>query len=436
MTSSSNAPQEPQKMHQDQLDALVRLHERFLYGRIGGRRALLRNTDISGLSLVKTDLRQADFSGCMMRNMDLSGANFQEAALYACDLTNANLNNTIFVRADLRGARIENANLENADLESADLRVGGTSSNNNYAAAQSVNFRGANLSGAKLIGSLANSADFSDALMTGAKVNNADLRGAKFEGADLSGVELDGCQMQGANMKSAIMTGIKLDAKALFGIDMSEAITDQNVGQTLSSTDQPLEQLVDNHNIWVQSAGAQGTRLNLSGYDLRELGSLKQQKLTAIHAENTKFFGMNLYKIEMQSAILDKSDFRRCDLEEADMRGASMKGVQMGHANLKNANFDPLLFGAKGAQQRFSPCHFDEAKLRYADFSGANLKSAVFKNADLSYANFSGANLKGADLSTAIITGANFDDANTDGSLFEEQSGGKAFSLGSLKDDD
>jgi uncharacterized protein YjbI with pentapeptide repeats len=425
-------------IHQDQLDALVRLHERFLTGRIGGRRATLRNTDLSGLSLKNMDLRQADFTGCIMRNMNLSGANFQEASLYACDLANSNLNKANFVRADLRGARIENANLEHADLEAADLRVGGINSPEGRSTSQSVNFRGANLSCAKLIGTLAGSADFSDAIMSGAKVSNADLRGAKFEGADLSDADLGGCQMQGANLKSAIMTGVKLDTKALMGIDLSDAITDQNIGKTVSSLDKPLQHLIDSHRSWVKSAGKDGVQLDLSGYDLRELRTLKMEKLTAIKAVNAKFFGMNLYKIEMQSALLDKSDFRRCDIEGADMRGASFRGANFSHANLKGANFDPLLFGAEGAHQRFSPCHFEESILRYANFESANLKNAVFKGADLTYANFKGANLRGADFEGAVITGVVFEgaDMSESSSTQDETVGSRAFSLKSLKQDD
>ena len=73
---------------QDQLDALVKLHTRFLDGRLGGRRAMLKNTDLSGLSLASENLQQAEFVGCVMAGMDLSNANFQEASLYACDLSN------------------------------------------------------------------------------------------------------------------------------------------------------------------------------------------------------------------------------------------------------------------------------------------------------------------------------------------------------------
>ena len=193
------------RISQEQLNALVALHDRFLTGRVGGRRAILENVDLTRLSLNGQDLRQAIFSGCVMEEMDLSHANFQEAALYACDLSRCNLYKTVFIRSDLRGARIENANLESADLESADLRKGGIARDGNFSHVQkAVNFRGANLTGAKLTGSMASNADFSDATLTGANLEKADLRGASLEGANMANVNVLGAQLVGANIKSAI----------------------------------------------------------------------------------------------------------------------------------------------------------------------------------------------------------------------------------------
>ena len=78
-------------MSQEQLDAMVRLHERYIDGRIGGRRAVLKNVNLSYLSLRGQNLRGSDFSGCLMSHMNLSGTDFSEAALYACDLSDSNL---------------------------------------------------------------------------------------------------------------------------------------------------------------------------------------------------------------------------------------------------------------------------------------------------------------------------------------------------------
>ena len=303
--TASPHSQPPQKITQDQLDALVGLHNRFLEGRVGGRRATLRNTDMTSLSLKGHNLRQASFIGCIMVGMDLAGANFQEASLYACDLSNSNLLKTRFIRADLRGARIENANLEGANLEKADLRVGGLSDGGAaYDSGQAVNFRGANLSGAKLTGSMATRADFSDAILSGANIANADLRGAMLEGADLSNAEVGGAKFNGANLKSAILTGIEMESFNSHDVDISAAITDDNIGTSVAALSQPLEKLIEDHRAWVESAGKSGKQLDLSGVDMRQLKSLKQEKLTAIRADGTKFFGMIYIASNCRAPIL------------------------------------------------------------------------------------------------------------------------------------
>ena len=122
-----------ERVDQAELDSFVKLHRDFMEGRMGGRRMILKNKDLSGLSLKGKDLRQASITSCLMQQMNLSGANFREASLYACDLTNANLTNTIFIRSDLRGSRIESVDLTGANLDSADLRVGGISDDGEFA---------------------------------------------------------------------------------------------------------------------------------------------------------------------------------------------------------------------------------------------------------------------------------------------------------------
>lgn len=428
MQDSAAATQSVEKITQDQLDAMVGLHTRFLEGRVGGRRATLKNIDLSQLSLRGQDLRQASFIGCVMIGMDLADAVFQESSLYACNLSNSNLHRTNFIRADLRGARIENANLEGADLEKADLRVGGLAEDGSqYDSGQAVNFRGANLSGAKLAGSMATRADFSDAILAGANIANADFRGAQLEGADLSDAEVDGAKFNGANLKSAIMTGIEMKNFNTKDVDMAGAITDENIGTSIAALEQPLPKLIEDHRAWVESAGKNGKQLDLSGVDMRQLKTLKQEKMTAIKAEGTKFFGMNLYKIELQSAVLDGSDFRNCDLVEADLRGSSFKNVNLSHSKLQGVNGSPLMFGSSGQTRRFSPCDFTGAKFRYSDLSGAQLRSAVFIGADLSYTNLSNADLRDADFTGASIVGMNLEGALTEGAKFDR--GGKLFRI-------
>lgn len=107
------------RMTQEELNELLKLHAMYITGRMGGRRLMLKQVDLSGLSFFGQDLRQAHLVACNMQEMDFSGANFREASLYACDLRRAILKDTCFIRADLRGARIESADLSGAKTENA-----------------------------------------------------------------------------------------------------------------------------------------------------------------------------------------------------------------------------------------------------------------------------------------------------------------------------
>lgn len=428
-------PQLLERLTQSQLDGLISLHERFIDGRIGGRRAVLKRVDISGLTISYKNMRGADFSGCLMRNMNLANTSFQEAVIYACDLSFSNLSNVSFIRADLRGTRIESANLVGADLEKADLRGGALTANGEYAKPQPVNFRGANMEGARMVGSMANNADFSDAIMTNMNFQGADLRGARMMGADLTGADLKGVKLDGADFHSAILTGSNIELHKNPEIDFSQAITDKNVGPSVNDLSVPLLKQIEDHQTWVETSGKEGRQLNLTGYDLRELGTLKTQKLTALRAPFAKFFGMNLFRAELQSAYLEGADFRRCDLGEADFRGSVLKGARFSHASMHGINFMPLLFVA-GATQRFAATDLSRAIFRYADLREAHMKSSVLTYADLSYANLTGCDLRDCDFTGAKMEGTILDGADTTGANFGEVVSGKAFSLKSLKSDD
>ncbi len=256
----------------------------------------------------------------------------------------------------------------------------------------------------------------------------ADLRGASLEGANLSNVDIAGAVLAGANIKSAIFTGVDVSVMQNLGMDLSEAITDENVGVPVSDLSSPLPKLLESHRDWLKSKGDSGQQLDLSNVDLRLLGSLKMEHLTAIKALETKFFGMNLYKVQLQSAVLDGSDFRNCDLEDADLRGSSFKDTNFSHAVLKGANCAALMLGA-GGTQRFNPCDFSGARLKYIDFSGAQLKDAIFTGADLSYADLSEADLRGADFTGAVMDFTNFDKAQTEGAKFDRDESRPVFQL-------
>jgi uncharacterized protein YjbI with pentapeptide repeats len=195
-----------------------------------------------------------------------------------------------------------------------------------------------------------------------------------------------------------------------------------------------LPTLIEQHRLWVQTVGKSGKQLDLSDHDLRELKTLKKEKLTAIRAVGAKFFGLNLYKTELQSSMVDKSDFRNCDMEYADLRASSFKGAIFNHAQMAGVNASPLLLG-QGAGGRFAITDFAGAQMRYADLKGAIFKNTNLQKVDLSYADLTGADLREADLTGAIMVGTILDEANLTGAHLPEVATGSAFSLKSLSDD-
>ena len=364
----------PEPVSQSLLDDVVTLHNRFMSGRPGGRRLVLRRRALTGLTLAEKDLRQADFGGCIMTDMDLSGANFREASLYACDLSRSDLSRASFIRADLRGTRIENARLMGADLHAADLRIGGFAAEGEYNGGRVAQFHGADLSDAKLSAVLAQSADFSGAVLARVNLAGADMRGAQFENADLTDAEVRGAQLLGANMRGANLAGVRIDDIRLQGIDMTGAVTDTSAVKKVTEFGETLPTLFRMHRQWVSSGGQSGKPLDLGGYDLRPLGSLAGEKLTAIVMRGARCNGMNFSGAQLQNTQMQGADFANADLRAADIRASSAQGTRFSHADLRDANFGPLFFGD---DRKASPCFLDGAIFRYADCGGGEIQDGA-----------------------------------------------------------
>lgn len=82
-------------MKQEEINSILELHRKWLYGEEGGKRA-----DLSGADLRGADLRGADLYGADLYGADLREADLREADLRRADLSGANLSG-----ADLSGAK-------------------------------------------------------------------------------------------------------------------------------------------------------------------------------------------------------------------------------------------------------------------------------------------------------------------------------------------
>ena len=90
----------------DEFTEILKKHEMWLNGEVGGIRA----------DLCETDLRWISFRGNNLSGADLSGANLRGANLYMVNLRWANLSGVNLRWANLSGADLRCANLSGADL--------------------------------------------------------------------------------------------------------------------------------------------------------------------------------------------------------------------------------------------------------------------------------------------------------------------------------
>jgi len=393
---------------QPELDRALRMHEAYRLSKPGGQRALFSYRDLSGCDLSGRDLSGADFTGAFLVGARLEGTNLTGAVLFAANLSKANLRNAKLVRTDLRGAMLRGADLTGADLYDADLRDGLIAMWQRSGELQHVEVEARSSAqplpedGSETRRPTPSAhTDFSDAVLRNTRLVRADLRQATLAGADLGGADLSGADLRGANLSGAVLTEAVMENTHFIGANLKGTLNEKPAGLLLSDLDEPLSELVAQHERWVASKGRDGTQLDLSGFDLRNAPPLAGAELAALKASDSIFYGLNLQGIGLQAAQLDRADLRSCNLRGADLRGISLKSARLTNADLRECRLGPLVV----SEDHTIVSRLDKAAFRNADLRGADLDRAVLRNADLSNANLAGADFDGADLEGTLLAG-------------------------------
>ena len=94
-----------------------------------------------------------------------------------------------------------------------------------------------------------------------------------------------------------------------------------------------VAEALDQHRLWVESGGEQGTRADLSG------ASLVEADLTGANLQ-----GAQLQKANLRGADLSMANLRNTNLVEADLSETNLLGTEFAGANMMGAN----LYGAQG----------------------------------------------------------------------------------------
>jgi uncharacterized protein YjbI with pentapeptide repeats len=319
-------------LSQQELNAVLLAHERFLSYKTGGRCAQLRHARLDGLNLANRNLAEADFAGASLVGANACGSNLERANFYCADLRNCALNSARLGRADLRGASLSGATLAFAMLDAADLRAATMM----YSGPGGVTVINRNKVGDKTAG-----VDFSNCSLKGASFGNAKLDGANFTGALLQGANFKNAKLTNATFKNAVLTGVDLRELSVAPGALDGCVTD--VTPEADAKFEELKARLDSHERWIATLGAEGTPAILDGEDLRPLQQLMAgRSLSGLSARNAIAIGLDFSGSELQAAKFEGTDLRDAIFSNADLRGVSLRAARLAHAKFEKANLGHL----------------------------------------------------------------------------------------------
>ncbi len=177
----------------------------------------LRHCKMVNTSFFGAYLRGANLSGANLRKAYLNLARLEKADLSGADLTDAIIFQAIFDKTSFKGANLTNARvigtLGNVDMRGANIRNGrfGLDIGNQPMGQMKFDSVGGNFANADFEGADLNIASFRFANLTGANLRNTNMYRADLGQADLTGADLTGARLESADVDGAIFK----DAKGL-----------------------------------------------------------------------------------------------------------------------------------------------------------------------------------------------------------------------------
>jgi len=193
--------------------------------------------EFDGMDLRHCNMVNTSFFGAYLRGANLSGANLERAYLNLARLENADLSyanlkdaiifQAIFDKTNFKGANLSNARvigtLGNVDMSEANITKGrfGLDIGNQPMGAMRFDAIGGNFSNTNFEGADINRNNVRFGNFRNANLRNTNLFRADFSMADLTGADITGADLNEAVLDGAIMTGVK-GIQAIKGYDRSK----------------------------------------------------------------------------------------------------------------------------------------------------------------------------------------------------------------------
>lgn len=94
-------------MKRKEFDEMMRLHEIWLNGEEGGRRAIMQGADLRNVNMNRADMRGVNMQRANMLHADMQYVNIQCAKMQHADMRHADMRSAEMQRTDMRGANID-----------------------------------------------------------------------------------------------------------------------------------------------------------------------------------------------------------------------------------------------------------------------------------------------------------------------------------------
>ena len=98
-----------------------------------------------------------------------------------------------------------------------------------------------------------------------------------------------------------------------------------------------INEILEQHKLWIDTNGNQGERATLSKADLSG-ANLFEADLSKADLSGANLSGAYLFRANLSEADLSKADLSEADLSEADLSGANLSEADLSEANLSKAD--------------------------------------------------------------------------------------------------
>ena len=106
-----------------------------------------------------------------------------------------------------------------------------------------------------------------------------------------------------------------------------------------------LTEILEQHALWLRTAGSEGVRANLRGANLSG-ADLRGANLSGANLSGANLRGANLSGADLRGANLSGADLRGANLSGADLSGANLRGANLSGADLSDSSGLPICVDA------------------------------------------------------------------------------------------